>query len=207
MKNRSFDAALLFIFISGLSYILFINLNGSSVHASLIHTVLFFLIPVTIARFYKVKWADMGVSLKNWKLIFIVVGLILLISAPIMWYASHLFDFQPFYPQFRALNGFDFAYNELLILPMFLFLEFFYRGFALFQFKKLVGGTWAIFLQNIPYFLIHLGKPLPEFYYSFFAGLVLGWIALKAESFFPTFGAHYIGAIIFDFINKIYNLI
>jgi len=203
MKQKQwFNASLLFIFISALSYILYISLTKpSAAYISLIHTVIFFIIPVSIARYFGVKWSEMGISIKEWKKILFFIGILLLISAPVMWYASSLSAFNQYYPRFIARTGSEFLWNELLILPMFLFLEFFYRGFALFQFKKLVGDYPAIILQNIPYFLIHLGKPLPEFYYSFFAGLVLGWIALKAKSFLPTFGAHYLGAVIFDFLN------
>ncbi|MBN1785495.1 MAG: CPBP family intramembrane metalloprotease, partial [Candidatus Methanofastidiosa archaeon] len=74
--------------------------------------------------------------------------------------------------------------------------EFFYRGFMLFGLDRL--GKGAILVQAIPYAYVHLGKPMLEVYYSFFAGIVFGYIDWESKSILPSFLLHWTTSIIFD---------
>ena len=73
----------------------------------------------------------------------------------------------------------------------------FYRGILLFPLAK--KNEWlGILAQNIPYTLIHIGKPPLEVPYSFIAGIIFAKMDLKSESFLPGFFLHWIGSAIFD---------
>ena len=64
----------------------------------------------------------------------------------------------------------------------FLAWEFFFRGWML---RGLAGdfGSGAIWIQTIPFALLHFGKPMPETLGAIPAGLFLGWIAWRSRSF------------------------
>lgn len=64
----------------------------------------------------------------------------------------------------------------------FLAWEFFFREWML---RGLEGdfGSAAIWIQTIPFALLHFGKPMPETLGAIPAGLFLGWIAWRSRSF------------------------
>jgi membrane protease YdiL (CAAX protease family) len=77
--------------------------------------------------------------------------------------------------------------------------EFFYRGFLMMGTKESIG-RWSILLQAIPYAYVHLGKPMLEVYYSFFAGIAFGYVDYESRSIFPSFFLHWTTSIIFDIL-------
>lgn len=60
--------------------------------------------------------------------------------------------------------------------------EYFYRGFLTISLYRPLG-IHAIFVGNIPFVLMHAGKPFPEALGSIVAGVALGLFALRARSF------------------------
>lgn len=60
--------------------------------------------------------------------------------------------------------------------------EFFFRGFLLFGLKDKWGDANAIFIQMVPYALMHIGKPGLECFGSIPVGVVLGYMAVKTRS-------------------------
>ena len=159
-----------------------------------------FLIPYSIAFAFGIKITDLGLSISLWKKIIFYSVVLILLAVPGMIYAARMPVFQYYYPIFRATNLSSFVYFELLLLPSFLLLEIFYRGFALFSLKKFTGN-WAILLQSVPYFLIHIGKPTPELFYSFLVGIVFAYFSIRAKSFMPAFLGHYTTSVIFDILT------
>lgn len=110
--------------------------------------------------------------------------------------------FQNFYPlnpsarySLQELLFWEIAYNGFYMFCW----EFFFRGLLLFGLQQRIG-TWAIYIQAIAFGCMHWGKPMPEFYASFLTGIALGWVALRARSFLPTFGLHAASAISFDLL-------
>ncbi len=90
-------------------------------------------------------------------------------------------QFYQFYPLYRPTSVIDWLTFEMIYLPQFFAVEFFFRGPALFlasQIKKEI----APIIMMLPYALIHIHKPFPEAIGSMFAGLVLGHLALKSQS-------------------------
>ena len=56
-------------------------------------------------------------------------------------------------------------------------------------------------LLSIGFGIMHIGKPMPEVYGSFIAGLALGWLAVRARSFYPCFLLHWAISITFDLLT------
>lgn len=77
--------------------------------------------------------------------------------------------------------------------------EFFFRGYLLFGMVRTIGWS-AVLVQSIAFGLLHWGKPMPEFLASFPAGIILGFLALKAKSFLPGFVLHWAAVITFDIL-------
>jgi membrane protease YdiL (CAAX protease family) len=83
-----------------------------------------------------------------------------------------------------------FLYWELTYGFYFFLWEWFFRGFLLFGLRR--GFGWhAIWLQAIPFGLLHWGKPPLELAAAFPGGILLGLLAWRAESFLPCFALHW----------------
>ena len=76
--------------------------------------------------------------------------------------------------------------------------EFFFRGWMM---RGLAGsfGCAAIWIQALPFALMHATKPLPEAIGSLPAGLFLGWIAWRSKSFLYGWLVHWGIAALLDF--------
>ena len=122
---------------------------------------------------------------------------------PVLIVASRQPQFFQFYPmQYQAGQDWTyFAYHQLTYGLYFFCWEFFYRGFLTFGLARGLGFPAAIILQSIGFGIMHIGKPLPEVYGSFIAGLALGWLAVKGRSFYPCFALHWVISATFDVLT------
>jgi len=95
-------------------------------------------------------------------------------------------------PEFRSYYQMhDIDWPELLrnhSLYMFAW-EFLFRGYMLFGLEKSIGKS-AIFVQTIPFVLLHLGKPILETLACIPGGFILGYVAYRTRSFLPCFIIH-----------------
>jgi membrane protease YdiL (CAAX protease family) len=114
-----------------------------------------------------------------------------LVMLPVLIWASSFASFRSFYPFYdrAAEGGTAFWLYELGYLTQFIGLEAFFRGFLTFG---LVGrfGMLSIVVMTVPYTMIHFGKPMPEATAAIFAGLILGYMALRTRSFVPGIFLH-----------------
>ena len=78
--------------------------------------------------------------------------------------------------------------------------EFFWRGYALFGLKDKFG-YYSVFIQMIPFFILHKGKPEIELFSSIFAGLILGIQALRSRSFIYSWILHWFVMLAIDGIS------
>jgi uncharacterized protein len=78
---------------------------------------------------------------------------------------------------------------ELLYALYFLGWEFFFRGWLIFGLYDRLGFN-SVLVGNIPFVLMHLGKPFPEAIGSLLGGLALGIFALRTGSFWYCFVLH-----------------
>lgn len=110
---------------------------------------------------------------------------------PFMLWAAQSPAFQVAYPTSIPARYDTGAVVILLvsIVPYMFAWEFFFRGFLLTLLSKNLGG-WAVVAQAVPFCIAHLGKPPAEVGASFFAGLILGFVAWRERSFLPAFIGH-----------------
>ncbi len=118
--------------------------------------------------------------------------LVLLLIAPVIIAASFTSDFQQAYPRYKfgfpevestrersgLLGLFEFCYGA-----DFVFVEFFFRGFMILAFTRLLGSR-AIIPMVVAYSLIHFEKPLLEALSSILGGLALGIISYRTKSIY-----------------------
>jgi len=166
-------------------------------------TKLFFLnlfLPILILNIVGKNPKKYGLRLGKKRLTILFIILFVSISIPLMFWSSRRVEFREYYPIWSSarLNLSKFVIYGVLIGLIMLSTEFFYRGYILFQFRKL--GMFSILIQTIPYVCIHLGKPLLEVYASLPAGILFGYMAWKTKSIVPSFISHWLIAIIFDIL-------
>lgn len=114
----------------------------------------------------------------------------LLIMLPLIIFASTQGDFLRAYPRskdFYSLNIHNpehtvyYVIYELIYGLDFFSIEFFFRGFMVMAFLKVLGPR-AIIPMALFYVAIHFGKPEGELISSFFGGTLLGIIAYYSRS-------------------------
>lgn len=124
-----------------------------------------------------------------------------LVMLPVLIWASSFSSFRSFYPFYdRAFEGGTaFWLYEAGYLVQFIGLEAFFRGFLTFGLARRFG-ILSIFVMTVPYTMIHFGKPMPEATAAIFAGLILGYMALRTRSFVPGIFLHASVAITMDLL-------
>lgn len=116
----------------------------------------------------------------------------ILVAMPLVCWAFP--EFASFYPRYRPGRtdlGLLLQYQLAMGAYMFCW-EFFFRGFMLFGLARHLGALPAILLQASPFFLLHVDKPEPELVSSWFGGLLMGWLCLRARCMWPSFLLHWV---------------
>ncbi|WP_324735759.1 CPBP family archaeomyxosortase MrtA [Thermococcus sp. SY098] len=188
------------VFLLYLVSLIFIILNwhlGKNIYEWAFYDILFYVIlPLTAAYLLGFKPNKLGFKIGK-REGYIWAFALFIATLPLSIYASRIESFRSFYPIFSYSSWGDFIFKELLIGAIMFAHEAFYRGILLFSLAE--KNEWlGILLQNIPYTLIHIGKPTLEIPYSFIAGIIFAKMDLKSESFLPSFLLHWIGAVAFD---------
>lgn len=120
---------------------------------------------------------------------------------PVLVWASSLDSFQHTYPFYeRAADGGAAYWLYTLGYGLqFVGVEAFFRGFMTFGLLRRFG-TLAIPIMTVPYVMIHFTKPMPEATAAIFAGLILGYMAVKSRSFVPGIMLHVAVAVTMDLL-------
>lgn len=115
------------------------------------------------------------------------------------WFLSASSAFQAQYPHYQpaALNWTTFAIYEALFLFYWIGWEYLWRGFVLFGTRH-TFGVYAIFIQAVPFSLLHLDKPLPETMLSLLGGIALGALVWRCRSFWIAVPIHAAQMMILD---------
>jgi len=151
-------------------------------------TQLFYYLLVPLAAgwlLFRDKPSDYGIRIGRWKLAIILTTAALAAMALILYGAGKMPEFRSYYHR----NAID--WSELLLgaaLYMFAW-EFLFRGYMLFGLEKSIGKS-AIFVQAIPFVLLHLGKPFLETLACIPGGFILGYVSYRTRSFLPCFIIH-----------------
>jgi membrane protease YdiL (CAAX protease family) len=147
---------------------------------------LYLIIPLGIILLaFRKSPREFGFQLGDWRAGMVITGLAILLIAPVLWFVARAdATMQDYYKrQFSAA------------MPIITFLdligwEFFFRGFILFGYKKEFGDH-ALWLQAVPFALMHLPKPEIETLSTIFGGFLFGLVAWRTRSFLYPFLIHW----------------
>jgi membrane protease YdiL (CAAX protease family) len=169
--------------------ILLVGFNNHFMQGEYERFLLQFCVPVALVV---LVWRDdprrYGLIAGDWKLgLPIALGGIV-IMAPIIWYLGHQPDFVRYYAPLVAGRP---AWRLVLEsgLDMFAW-EFFFRGWLLWTFGRKYGAD-AIWLQTVPFVLMHLLKPELEQLSTILGGVFFGLLAWRTRSFLWGFLLHW----------------
>ncbi|NMB75701.1 MAG: CPBP family intramembrane metalloprotease [Myxococcales bacterium] len=144
---------------------------------------------------------ESGAGLGDWKF-----GLPASLTAyfaflPILVLVSYLPEFRSKYPLFSdaGQSGFHLLAYEASYAVYFIGWEYVFRGFLLFGLLRRLG-SFAVLLQMIPFAILHFGKPELETISAIVAGILLGFLALRARSFWYGWLLHSLVAITNDLL-------
>jgi membrane protease YdiL (CAAX protease family) len=144
------------------------------------------LLPLCVIIFiFREDLRDFGIHIEQGRELLIIVVVILATILPFIFMASTTEPFLRKYPFYRDET---YTIGSLLLWEaayglQFFALEFFFRGFMLFGLARFIG-SYAIYVMALPYTMIHFTKPFPEAVMAFFAGIVLGTLALRTRSLY-----------------------
>jgi len=147
--------------------------------------ILYLVIPLLIIVFiFRENPKEYGFGLGDWKAGLIITTLGILIMAPVIYYLGHGDESMKAYYQ-PYVNG----------LPWTTFLdligwEFIFRGWILFGYARKFGPE-SLWLQAVPFALMHNGKPEVETLSTIFGGFAFGWVAYRTKSFLYPFIIHW----------------
>lgn len=147
--------------------------------------ILYLVIPLLIILFvFRENPKEFGFFLGDWKAGFLMTAIGILIMAPVIYYLGHGNEsMKSYYEPF--VNG----------LPWTTFLdligwEFLFRGWILFGYARKFGPE-SLWLQAVPFALMHNGKPEVETLSTIFGGFAFGWVAYRTKSFLWPFLIHW----------------
>jgi membrane protease YdiL (CAAX protease family) len=115
----------------------------------------------------------------EWKLGLVVSAGAIAVMAIVIWYTGHQPDFRSYYlPLVGGRSALQLIYD--MGVAMFAW-EFFYRGWLLEALGRKYG-TDAIWLQMMPFALLHVGKPEIELLSTVLGGAFFGILAWRTRS-------------------------
>lgn len=159
-----------------------------------------FVLPVALLLLvFGRKPAEIGLGLGDWKFALKVAALYVPVVAVGTWLLSDGTAFQVKYPHCRAAihNWPVFVIFELWFLVYWIGWEYLWRGFTLFGLAPRFGH-YAIFIQMVPFAILHLYKPLPEALLSVVGGLALGALVWRCRSFWIAVPIHALQMMLLD---------
>ncbi len=141
---------------------------------------LLFLPALSIKLIFKKKLSHYGLGIGKYKTGILIFILFYLVMLPILLIISQHPSFANHYPLCQNAR----KPLELFVVGYAIYFigwEFIFRGYMLFGlFKRF--GYYSIFIQTIPFALLHYGKPQLETISSLLAGIILGFLALRLKS-------------------------
>ena len=159
-----------------------------------------FVLPVlSLMLLFRRRPSEIGLGAGDWRLAlglaaaylpFVIVG---------TWFLSADPAFQAAYPHYQpaAFDWRFFIVYELLFLFYWIGWEYLWRGFVLFGTAH-TFGLYAIFVQTVPFALLHLEKPLAEALLSIVGGVALGALVWRCRSFWIAVPIHAAQMLILD---------
>lgn len=163
--------------------------------------VFFSLLPFLFIKFFlKEDLKNYGVSFKGFLDHIKTYFALYLAMTPLIYFAStqpHFLKTYPFIPEAK-ISLQTFLIWEAAYILQFFALESFFRGSLLFTLEKYTDKWIAIAMMTLPYTMIHFHKPMLETFGAIFAGLFLGWLALRFRSWLGGAVLHSLVAVTMD---------
>lgn len=160
-----------------------------------------FVVPAAILLFaFHCSPREAGLGRGDVRFALIVAAAYLPIVVVGTWFLSASPVFQAQYPHYQpaALDWTVFAAYEALFLFYWIGWEYLWRGFVLFGTRH-TFGVYAVFIQALPFALLHLEKPLPETVLSLIGGIALGALVWRCRSFWIAIPIHAAQMMVLDF--------
>jgi membrane protease YdiL (CAAX protease family) len=149
--------------------------------------IFFLMLPVASILLMNRYPSNYGMKPGNFRQGLLYSGICLVLMSPLLYLASGMPSFIKFYTSANT-GGF---WLVTIQYGIYLFCwEFLYRGYLYFSLEEKMG-SFAIWVQSVPFAITHLGKPASEALTCYFGGLVLGWLAMKTRSFYYAFIIHW----------------
>jgi len=148
--------------------------------------IYYLLIPLTAGFLVsRDKPWDYGIRIGRWKSAVVLTLVCLAAMALILYGTGKMPEFRSYYHR-DAIDWPELLLNHALYMFAW---EFLFRGYMLFGLEKSIGKN-AIFVQAIPFVLLHLGKPFLETLACIPGGFIFGYVAYRTRSFLPCFIIH-----------------
>jgi membrane protease YdiL (CAAX protease family) len=159
-------------------------------------------VPFVIIKFiFQENLKTYGITFGDWQIGLEFFFFSILLFIPVIYFISVADQFNSYFPLMLSAKN-DLVvfliYETLFILFIFSW-EFIFRGFMLFGLEKKFG-FYSIFIQMLPFVLLHSGKPFIETFSSIFGGIILGYLALRTRSIYYGFLIHVLILITLDVI-------
>ena len=149
--------------------------------------IYYLLVPLAASwLLFRDKPWDYGIRIGRWKSGIILTIVSLGAMALVLYGTGRIPEFRSYY-QMGKIDWPELLLNHALYMFAW---EFLFRGYMLFGLEKSVGKS-AIFVQTIPFVLLHLGKPFLETLACIPGGFFLGYVAYRTRSFLPCFLIHF----------------
>jgi len=154
--------------------------------------ITFILPSALIIKFYfKESLSEYGFKAGDWKIGIKLTFVFILIMIPIIWFVSASNEFSQKYPHLSSARD---SWNIFIIyeIGMLIYMigwEFIWRGFMLFGLEKKFG-VYSVFIQMIPFVILHNGKPFIETLGAIPGGIALGLLALRTRSIYYCVAIH-----------------
>jgi membrane protease YdiL (CAAX protease family) len=148
--------------------------------------IYFVLVPLAASwMLFRDRPRDYGIRIGRWKLGLVAIAVSLAVMAPVLYWAGKMPEFRAYY----HMNVIDWP-RLLLSHALYMFAwEFIFRGYMTFGLERSIGLS-AIFVQAIPFVMLHMGKVGLETLATIPGGFALGYIAYRTRSFLPCFVIH-----------------
>ncbi len=169
--------------------ILLVAFNNHFAQGEYERFLLEFLLPFAVVVFiWRESPREYGLTLGDWRLGLPVTIAGIAILAPVIWILGQQSDFRVYYePLILGRPAWQLVLESGL--DMFAW-EFFFRGWLLWTFGRKYGSD-AIWLQTIPFVLMHLWKPELEQLSTILGGAFFGILAWRTRSFIWGFLLHW----------------
>ncbi len=165
--------------------------------------IVLFIFPFLIVKFlFREKIINYGLRIGDRRFGIISAILSIIFFIPIILLISNSVNFTEYFPLYQGATE-DisiFLFYEILLLLFLFGWEFFFRGFMLFGLEEKFG-MYSIFIQMIPFVILHNGKPFVETFASIFGAIFLGYLALRTRSILYGFFIHAIILVTLDVLS------